>query len=468
VGEAQVAHGCANARAALRMGPLWLFGLLFLIGTRPVGADIIHLKSGGRIECIEGWVEGETVYYRLQQGVLGFPVSKLDRIEKTEMPERRETQSTPAPVEPPQMGASMTWRLAPEVVGEKSPTYRRAEAALAGRDYATIVRELSGTDSFPEGLLLGFAHTQLRNWPMALSVLERFQVEHPRDADLNYLLGLCHYYLGHDEQAIRYLQLSLAARDDTGVRDLLGRIERQNTGRTESLHTSHFLLKYDDPSDARLAMRVLDTLERAYGDLERVLGYAPDEEVRVVMTGRRQFYDITRAPEWSAAVNDGRIYLPIGGLTEINDLLERAIRHELAHSFVQSLTNNNMPAWLNEGLCMYITGETPESYAPILFDRSAQNKLVPLASLESSFKGYAGAESAELAYAEALVATNYLAKLYGFGEINRLLRTLADGTRFEDALRERFKMDYLELEEKVREHLLAEAARHHGEGIRVR
>ncbi len=439
---------------------IWL-----LIGSMPLQADILHFKNGGRIECDEAWIEGDTVCYRISEGTLGFPLPLLEHIEKTDAPA---ISSSPRPPLPPEQPVARPWRPLP--VDTKNPAYRRAEEALARRDYEAAIQALTGVESLPAGLMLGYAYTRLRRYQMALTVLEPYQVQSSDNADLNYLLGECHYNLGHDEQAIKYLEQSLHIEDNPAIRDLLERIQRQNAiiGSTDFLRSTHFLLRYDRASDARLAQRILDVLENSFVNLQKVLSFSPEEEIQVIVSGRRQFYDITRAPEWSLGINDGRIFLSIGGIDDLNDVLERSISHELAHTFLHDLTHGNTPVWLNEGLAMYLTGENQDDYTQILAQRASADNLIPLAALQSSFKGFAGAESAELAYAEALLATNYLVSLYGFNELNRLLGLLAQGIPFEEALHERYKLDVLELERKVKEFLLSAAARYPSEGIRVR
>lgn len=442
-------------------------GAVLLGATVPTSADIVHLRGGGRIECIEAWIDQSMVYYRIAEGTLAFPIESLDRIEKTAV----EDAASRAPGLP-DPGVQSEIRWAPSLPVKDTPGYTEARAALGRGDLRAVVDALSGTTerSLSEGMLLGFALIKLQRWGEAVTAVEPFLVDHESDALLNYYLGLCHYHLGHDEQAVRFLRRSLEIEEDPGVRDLLERLQRQSFLVTTggSSRTSHFILKYDSPQNARLAQQMLDSLERSFTDQARLFSYSPSDEIQVILTSRHHFYDITRAPEWTGGINDGRIYLPIGGLEEVTEEAERVLRHELVHSFLRMMTKGNLPVWLNEGISMYVTGEKLDDYTRVLAARAQKNQLVPLAGLDRSFKGYAGAESAELAYGESLVAASYLANLYGFEELNRLLRSLGEGTHFEDALRQRYKMDVIELERNVRTHLLEEAARHPGEGIRIR
>ena len=57
------------------------------------------------------------------------------------------------------------------------------------------------------------------------------------------------------------------------------------------------------------------TLERNIREIERELNYSPPESIGVILYTQQGFADITRAPGWAGAINDGRIRVPTQGLT---------------------------------------------------------------------------------------------------------------------------------------------------------
>lgn len=447
----------------------WLVAAALLIAGTPLRGDVLHLKGGGRIDCIEAWIEHGTVFYRISEGVLGFPAESLERIEKTETTPAETRVAAIAPARQESDLADAFAADAESLTG--TPVHEAVRDALLNEDYRLVVELLSGLEepSLAAGMTLAFAHVKLQEWAMTIKTCERYLVEHADDPALTFYMGLSHYYLGRDAIAIRYLRRSVETRDTPVARDLLERLEKQSEIlRGPSLTTSHFVIRYEEPKSARIATQIAEVLERAFADYEQKLSHSPRDQTLVLLTTRRHFYDITRAPDWSGGINDGRVYLPIGGLEDVDDEVRRVATHELVHSFLRSITNGNIPVWLNEGIAMYMTGENPDNYTRVLSEQSSKDQLVPLSGLEGSFKGFAGAQSAELAYAEALIATTYLVRQYGMSELNRMLKTLSSGTRFDDALKQRYRMDYIELEKKVREFLLVEAARHPSEGIRIR
>ena len=57
-----------------------------------------------------------------------------------------------------------------------------------------------------------------------------------------------------------------------------------------------------------------------------------------------------QAPGWVGALNDGRIRVPVQGLTSLTQELSRVLKHELTHSFIRQKTHGHAPMWIQEGL----------------------------------------------------------------------------------------------------------------------
>ena len=79
--------------------------------------------------------------------------------------------------------------------------------------------------------------------------------------------------------------------------------------------TAHFDLKYNGSATPDLARGILRALEDDFRDLESQLDYTPPEHIGVILYTDQSFADITRAPRWVGALNDGRIRIPVQGLT---------------------------------------------------------------------------------------------------------------------------------------------------------
>src|SRR5256712_5931706 len=130
---------------------------------------------------------------------------------------------------------------------------------------------------------------------------------------------------------------------------LLHKAERELKVEEESRRkeTRHFALHYaGDKTSQQLTQELLATMENQYQDLARQFSYQPTENIIVILYTQREFVDITEAPSWAGALNDGKLRIPIGGVTGMNPELARVLKHELTHSFLQSLAAGHRPAWL--------------------------------------------------------------------------------------------------------------------------
>ena len=131
---------------------------------------------------------------------------------------------------------------------------------------------------------------------------------------------------------------------------------------------------------------------------------------------------------WSGGLNDGKLRIPIGGVTSIPPGLERVLRHELTQSFVHSIGGPQCPVWLQEGLAQLMEPRSSSMYANELGPLFLERKAIPFSVLEHPFTRFSALQ-AQVAYAESLAAVEYLRGRYGMGEIVRMLESIARRSR---------------------------------------
>ena len=119
-------------------------------------------------------------------------------------------------------------------------------------------------------------------------------------------------------------------------------------------------------------MRVL---EEDFRDLESQLDFTPPDPIGVILYTGESFADITRAPSWVGALNDGRMRIPVQGLTAVTPELARVLKHELTHSFIGQKTHNRAPTWLQEGVAQYMEGRRSTGAAGALLNAAGQGEL---------------------------------------------------------------------------------------------
>ncbi len=293
---------------------------------------------------------------------------------------------------------------------------------------------------------LGYAQLRLNDRPTAMESLQKAVQLAPGDAQTRLLLGTALYQAGETAAAAEQLKAADAASPgDPSVQALLDKIGReaaaeQGYDRTTS---AHFTVSFEGSGrSAQAGYLVSLLLEEAYHAVGSNLGYQPPEPVHAVLYPAEQFHDVTRSPSWAGALYNGKIRIPVGGLTEKTDLLARVIRHEYTHALVHQLGHGRAPVWLNEGLAMLNEGGSESELLRQYREYVRRGGSVPsLRHFEGSFANMNDAQ-AQFAYAQSLAATDYLVKSYGMGAARRLIEQLGEGRLLPEAIRATLYVSY--------------------------
>ena len=147
------------------------------------------------------------------------------------------------------------------------------------------------------------------------------------------------------------------------------------------------------------------------------------------------------------ALNDGKIRVPVSGLTQMTTDLARVLKHELTHSFVRQITLGKCPIWFNEGLAQLEEGATTAGRGGQLARAMAANQIPPFSALEGSFMNLP-ADQASLAYLKSLAALEYLRDVFGMGEVRQILKQMASSD-FSTILQNELRMTYSSFEDEV-------------------
>ena len=103
-----------------------------------------------------------------------------------------------------------------------------------------------------------------------------------------------------------------------------------------------------------LRAQILAALESDYDDLARDLGNPPRDNILVTLYTEQAFFDVTHAPTWSGAINDGKTAHPSQRSDSMTPELAHVLKHELAHSFITQLSGGRCPLWLHEGIAQLL------------------------------------------------------------------------------------------------------------------
>jgi tetratricopeptide (TPR) repeat protein len=442
-------------------------------------AETIILKNGKRIVVDTAHEKNGRVEYAIGEDTYAIPKSLVDRIDDGGTPSRP-SHTADIPEFTPNNRVAGSDELASNVLRSgrlDTDALHQAEASgdttkAAGAYFLAARFE---QDHGNREQAVGYYQRALAFLPDNVAVLSHLaavliQMERPSEAipyaeralradpnsvDCLTVLGVAYFAADRSRDAIPVLKRALAVRPNSSIQKLLDKAEREVATEAEyqQRETGHFTLRYEGRhvSDS-LGREILATLESHYDDLVRDLGVTPRASITVIVYTDQAFEDVTQSPQWTAAVNDGKLRIPIEGVTSVTPSLSRVLRHELAHSFISQASSGRCPQWLHEGIAQLVEPRRLDGTGRILSDIYAQQKQVPLNALEGSFMAYSG-QQAIVAYAESLAAAEYINETYGMSDLRLILERIGQGASTEAALRQTIHSGYEQLESDLGRYL---------------
>jgi tetratricopeptide (TPR) repeat protein len=453
-------------------------------------ADVIYLKNGRKIIAEVSHEDARQVILQREEGELTIPRALVDHIEKSPLPVG-ETPSDAAPaldlplpppptVEPtPDTKSSVIkdnaideaylQQLDSEVLRNPSVETRHRlaqgyqEAAIfltrKGDPQGAIERYSHARPFAPDDLALtlalGYLLVKQNRHQEAIELLLPAATHFPTSPDIPMLLGSAYYAAEHLDRAIAEWNRALALQDSPRLREAVARAEQERSvaGSYKELRSQHFLLRYEGNETTALEGEVLKTLEADFRDLQRDLDFFPREPIVVLLYPDQAFRDIARSPSWVGAVNDGKIRVPVSGLSSMTPDLARVLKHELTHSFVRQITLGRCPTWFNEGLAQLEEGAVTTSLGTQLARAFINDDVPPYSALETSFLNLPAGQVG-LAYAKSLAALEYLRDTYGLGEISRLLKMMPANPNLGSLLQDELRLSYTAFEREVANYIV--------------
>ena len=441
----------------------------------PARADVIHLKNGDLIYADQVKETGNRIEYQKGDDAYSIPKSVVESVKKTVTPVASAADQS-IPVYTPETHAIGEDQLLEQVLrsgkvdraalneidSRGNPTETALAFYVAGKrefqaeDYGTARRDFeTALRNDPQNpTILNFYAALLvktGNAQQALLYAERAVQQAPDSADAYAVLGYAEFSADHPREAIQSWKKSLALRPDVSIKQVLARAQRETyvESNYSERETGHFVLRYEgEQSSETFRAQILATLESAYRDLSQVFGNEPRSSVPVVLYTSQNFFDVTRAPGWMGALNDGKIRIPLRGINSVTPGLARILRHELTHSFVEQVTLGHCPQWLNEGIAQMLEPRSLNRGGAFMAQMFKTEREVPLNSLEGGFSNLS-ATQADIVYMESLATVSYIRDRYGMSDLLRILEKLGQGEAIESALRSTIHCDYRQLQQET-------------------
>ena len=461
-----------------------IFFLSFVVafGLRGALADTIHLKNGRTILADRVRENGNRYEYEVGEDTYAIPKSSVDRVESGGLPTHSSGTARTADLQTfmPADTLANEGDLVNKVIKEgKVDTDTLAKLESKGSAELSATADfIAGKFEFDHGninqarqyfenalrfqadnstILIYYSAVLIRtgNASQAVAYAQRAVRSAPESPDAHTMLGYAQFASDHTKDAIASWKRSLALRPDSAVQQFLSKAEREQNAESEFSQgeSAHFTLHYEGHQTSEaLRAQILQALESDYDDLVRDLGNPPRDNVLVTLYTEQAFFDVTHAPTWSGAMNDGKLRIPISGLSSLTPELAHVLKHELAHSFITQLSAGRCPPWLHEGIAQFLEPKNlaAEGHQLARLFKSQHN--IPFNVLEGSFLRFSGAE-AYAAYAESLAAVAYINDSYGMSDVQRILQRISQGSSTEAALRATIHSDYGQLESDLSHYL---------------
>ena len=443
-------------------------------------ADVIHLKNGRRIWADSVREEGTHLRYEVGDNSYAIPKASVERIEEGGVPPEFRSSSATDKAEVPSFVPNDELRAEGDLPAKVIRDGHVDNDSLASLEHtakpeiAAAAYFIAGKHEFESGNLpqgRAYFDSALRLQPnsptilnyyaallvrmgslkQALSYAQRSAQLAPNSADSFAVLGVVQFASDRSREAIRSWKHSLELRPDSMIEQYIAKAEREIKAESQFTEraSSHFTLRYEGKQTSDSFRRsILMTLESQYDDLVRDLGASPRESIPVILYTEQAYFDVTQAPAWSGALNDGKLRIPVSGLDSVTPDLARVLKHELAHSFINQLSHGRCPHWLHEGIAQAVEPRSLSSVGQRLAQLFQDGREIPFYALEGSFSRFSGAE-ASLAYAESLAAVSYIQDTYGLSEVRQIVERIGEGSSTEQALRGTVHSDYARLQTEV-------------------
>ena len=468
----------------MRVRVTFIFALLCLtLGATAGSAETIYLKNGRKILADHVQEKGNHYEYEIGDDSYAIPKSSVDHVDAGGMPAVSSVAAKSLgdlPAFTPANSLANEGDIPAKLIkdGKVDPEALSNLEGKGNAELSATAEFIAGKFEFERGnigqsrryfenalrfqpenstILVYYSALLVRtgNAAQALPYAQRAVRAAPDSPDAYTMLGYAQFASDRTKEAVASWKHSLELRPDAAVQQFLAKAQREQNVETDfaQRESSHFVLHYEGKQTSEaLRGQIIAALESDYDDLARDLGTPARDNILVTLYTEQGFFDVTHAPSWSGAMNDGKLRIPISGLSSMTPELARVLKHELAHSFINQLSGGRCPPWLHEGIAQFLEPKSlgSDGHQLALLFKAQQN--IPINALEGSFQRFSSSQ-AYLAYAESLAAVSYINDSYGMSDVQRILQRLGEGSSTEAALRSTIHSDYGQLESEVTKYL---------------
>jgi hypothetical protein len=184
---------------------------------------------------------------------------------------------------------------------------------------------------------------------------------------------------------------------------------------------------------------------------DHFFNYNYQKDIAIYLSSSEEEYEKfnqQNIPEWSSGVAYTRlrkIILKPGSYYDPSRYRE-TLFHEIAHMYIADVSDNKrIPGWLNEGLCMYLSGKELSWEESITVGNAlATGNLIELNAVDSVMLFLN--TQAELAYLQSFLAVNYLISKTGEKMVTEMIKDLSVSSSLDDIFQKRLGYSFFEFE----------------------
>jgi tetratricopeptide (TPR) repeat protein len=332
-------------------------------------------------------------------------------------------------------------------------------AELAAEHVEDAVAHLEEAATFGEraevAQALGIARLRQGDYAKAAPLLEGALELAPKDRTT--LLALADTYVNLDRrpEALDLLhRAEEAGAHSAEIEKRMQQLSREVDAEWDFVQVQdpHFRVSFAGDEDDAAVGIILDALDSAYYAVGEKFNYYPDARMHVVLYTQQDFHTVTQTPDWAGGAFDGRIKIPVRGLTREDPTLTRLARHEYAHSVVTRLAGPRCPVWLNEGLAVWAEELEEGERQTWAEQRIANRRLFSLDQMGASFVTIPR-DRVDVAYAQSYLVVRQLVDQYGAPRLVELLSGLGRYGNLNDAFLDVYHENFGKFEQQLYQRL---------------
>jgi hypothetical protein len=204
------------------------------------------------------------------------------------------------------------------------------------------------------------------------------------------------------------------------------------------------------------AKEVLKIYPAVRGELLKDLGWRTDFRPEIVLIKETASFRRVADSDLVTAVAIPKRNLIVIDYSKMNVhpfTLRTTLKHELCHLELHNhIGGGNLPRWLDEGICQWVTGGLAEIMATgshsILREAALSNRLISLEGLEERFPK--DGRDLLLAYEESRSIVDYITREFGGSRVRSILESMSKDDNLESAVRKSLLISLVELEKRWR------------------